>query len=317
MDKKRLFKQINACMLRYDTFLGENIFCPVCWQKFSQADIESNLSIEHVASTSASKLVKEKNLFTLTCKNCNNTYGTRYQNDLKHFLIHQLWEQGKYDGQFSAEVSIEGSPPLICNLEWNPKDENKPIKIIGVPKANNKLISEEHVKILENYVGTQGRGPHFNFNFNFGYKQMNIWSAYIHLAYLTACIKTEYLYAFSNAGRLIRQLLERNTFSTIGWCIIPPQIVDIESWPWLAIVRNPNELSCLWVKVAGNIVIMPNSDTEDIATLYKNWQEVSDITNFGISPKNVPLSLSFFTRQDIIEAKKSLPRYFERISIKK
>ena len=76
-----LFKQINAKMLKFDSSLGESIYCPVCWQKFGPDDIESKLSLEHIPSASASKLIKEKSLFTLTCKNCNNSYGTKYQNE--------------------------------------------------------------------------------------------------------------------------------------------------------------------------------------------------------------------------------------------
>jgi hypothetical protein len=317
MDKQhKIFNQINASMLKFDPSLGASIYCPVCWHKFAPNDIESKLSLEHVPSTSASKLIKEKSLFTLTCKNCNNSYGTKYQNDLKHFLIHQLWERGKFDGQIPIEVSIEGSSPLICNLIWNPIDINKKIEIIGVPKANNPLIIKEHQKLLEKYVETQVQDWKIEFNGNLGYKRINIWTAYIHLAYLVACIRSEYMYAFSEAGKLIRQLLAENIDSQFGWPIIPSQVVDAESWLWLAIVNKPKELSCAWIKVAWNIVILPNPETKDVLTLYKNWREISKDTSFGISPDAILFNLSFLTNQDLNEAKKSLPKFFGRIDAK-
>jgi hypothetical protein len=307
MDKSNLFKRINANMLRFAPSLGDNIYCPVCWKQFTPEDIKTELSLEHVPPSSASKLIKEKTRLTLTCHSCNNTYGTKYQNDLKNFLIFQLWQKGKYDGYFPGNVSIAGSPTLNCNITWNPIDKNKPITIIGVPKANNPITTEGHLSLIKSFAEKQEIGWGIKIEGSFRFKQDNIWAAYLHLAYLSICIRTGYMYAFTEAGILIRKLIAENSSSQIGPCIIPGQIGDVDSWPWLAQINAPSELSCLWVKVAGNIVILPKPDNKDLTTLYKNWRYVSKEDILGIIPQNISLTLEFITNQDIIEAKKSLP----------
>lgn len=305
--KQRLFKDINAEQRRFDASIGNNIYCPVCWQQFGPEVVESQLSLEHVPPTSSAKLIRETSMVTLTCNQCNHTYGSRYQNDLKHFLIHQLWQSGKYDGKIPGEITIPGSSALKCNLIWNEKE----IKIIGVPKANNAVITEEHISILNKLVETKTSDWNFHLDGNLGYRRANVWNAYLHAAYLMANIRTGYMYSFSNAGAVLRKFIVEKNCSQLETCIIPTGVIGINCIPWIAGVEEPNELRCLWIKVAGNIVVLPQPNNIELTALLKTWQQASKSTDFGLLPKgNIHFKLTFYTREDLFEANKCLSTFF-------
>jgi len=302
---------MNASQMKFDSFIGENIYCPICWNQFEPADIESRLSVEHVPSTSSAKLIGEKSFETLTCKQCNNAYGSKYQKDLKHFLIHQLWQAGKFDGKIPGKVTIPGSSALNCNIIWNKKG----IQIIGVPKANNPLIIDSHMSMLNKLVEKGTSDWSFHLEENLGYNRTNVYNAYLHAAYLMVNIRTGSMYSFSNAGTTFRKLfLERNC-SQLGACVIPTEILGVKSTSWTAEIEEPNDLRCLWIKVAGNIVIFPQPDNTQFTALYNAWQQVSKSTDFGLLPKgNIHLRLKFYTEKDLFEAKMCLPTFFEKSS---
>jgi len=309
--KQRLFKSINTKQLKFDPSIGENIYCPVCWEQFEPASIESQLSIEHVPPASAAKLIGEKSFETLTCTQCNNAYGTKYQNDLKHFLIHQLWQSGKYDGKIPGEVTIPGSSALKCNIIWN----RKGIQIIGVPKANNPLTIERHMSILNRLVETEISDWEVHLKGNLGYRRANAHNAYLHAAYLMVNIRTGCMYSFSSAGMALRKLFVEKSSSQLGACTLPTEIIGIGSTPWVARVEEPSNLRCIWVKVAGNIVVLSQPDNIDLTTLYKAWQQVSKSTDFGLLPRgNIRFKLTFYTKEDLFEAKKCLPAFFGKSS---
>ena len=306
-NKQRLFKAINAKQLKFDPSIGENIYCPVCWEQFEPASIESHLSIEHVPPTSAAKLIGEKGFETLTCTQCNNTYGTEYQNDLKHFLIHELWQSGEYDGKIPGEVAIPGTSALKCNIIWN----RKGIQIIVVPKANNPLTIERHSSALRRLAETRISNWDIHLKGNLGYRRTNVHKAYLHAAYLMVDIRTGCMYSFSSAGMALRKLLAEKSCSELGACTIPTKIIGIGSTPWIARVEEPSDLRCIWVKVAGNIVILPQPDDTHLITLYRAWQQVSEAKDFGLLPReNIYLKLTFYTREELSEAKKCLPSSF-------
>lgn len=310
MDRKqRLFKSINAKQLKFDPSIGGNIYCPVCWKQFEPASIESQLSVEHVPPASAAKLIGEKSFETLTCKQCNNAYGTKYQNDLKYFLIHQLWQSGKYDGKIPGKVAIPGSSALKCNVIWN----REGIQIIGVPKANNPLITERHISILNRLAETKTSDWGIHLEGNLGYRRANVHNAYLHAAYLVANIRTGCMYSFSNAGIALRKLFIEKNCSQLGACIIPTEIMGIDTTPWIARVEEPSDLRCLWIKVAGNIVVLSQPDNTELTALYEAWQQKSKSTDFGLLPRgNIRFKLTFYTMKDLIEAKKCLPTFFEK-----
>jgi hypothetical protein len=260
-----------------------------------------------VPPVSAARLIGEKSFETLTCTRCNNACGTKYQNDLKHFLIHRLWQWGIYDGIFPGEVTVPGSSALKCNIVW----DRKGIRIIGVPKANNPLVTERHVSILNRLVETGSSDWEVHLKGNLGYRRANVHSAYLHAAYLMLSMRTGFMYSFSPAGRALRESLAEGSRSLLGACTIPPDMTGIGSTPWVARVEEPTNLRCVWVKVAGAIVVLPQPDNLDLATLYAAWQQASRSTDIGLLPRgDIHFRLTFFTKEDLFEAKKCLPAFF-------
>jgi hypothetical protein len=146
------------------------------------------------------------------------------------------------------------------------------------------------------------------------YNRTNVYIAYLHAAYLMANIRTGYMYSFSRAGKVFRKLLLEGNCSQLGACVIPADISLVDSIPWLAEIEEPNNLRCLWIKVAGNIVIFPQPDNTELTALYDVWQQASTSTDFGLKPKGtIHFKLKFFTKRDLYEAKKCLPTYFNNI----
>lgn len=302
--RRRLFKAIHAEQLRFDPSIGENIYCPVCWEQFAPSSIEARLSIEDVAPTSVRKLIGERGFETLTCTRCNNAYGHNYQDDLKYFLIHQLWLSGEYDGKIPGKVSVHGGSALRCNTIWN----RKGIQITVVPKANNPIVIQGHASSFRRLAEERISDWSIQLEANLGYRRANVYQAYIHTAYLMVNRMTGCMYSFSNAGTAVRKFLADKASSELRACIIPTEIIGIGGLPWIARVEKPRNLRCLWVKVAGNIVILPLPDNADLTTLYRAWQQAFDETDFGLLPKeNIRLKLTFHTNEHLIEAKKCLP----------
>ena len=71
----------------------------------------------------------------------------------------------------------------------------------------------------------------------------------------------------------------------------------------MAVILEPSELKCFWVKVAGNIVILPLPMDKNLSC-YQAWQKVSDQTIFGLKPGKINFHITFWSRQDVSEALK-------------
>ncbi len=75
--------------------------CPVCWTIVAP----EALSVEHVPPQSVRPLVNETYLPNLfTCIQCNNSAGAYGQNELKEFVIQQLFRRGEHKGSITARV---------------------------------------------------------------------------------------------------------------------------------------------------------------------------------------------------------------------
>jgi hypothetical protein len=305
--KEKLFEDIHTKLAKLDPSVGESIYCPLCWKKFTVESTNSQLSTEHVPPASSAQLIGEKCLVTLTCKKCNNKFGTEYQNDLKIFLIHQLWQSDKYYGTIPGKITLPNSSPVRCDIIWNSKE----IKIIGIPKANNPAIIKEHMSILNEIIASKTEDWNFKLDGNLGYKRSNVWNAYFHSAYLVAYIRTGGMYSFSPAGLTLRKCIMDKQCSEFGICIIPSQVIGVAGTPWIAIVDQPDNLRCLWVKLAANIVILPRPENPELSKLYKAWQQACNTSDFGLLPRDeVHFKISFFTKADFNEAQKCLPTFF-------
>ncbi len=98
-----------------------------------------------------------------------------------------------------------------------------------------------------------------------------------------AYIKTDCYYPFSRGGKALRNVLVEQDVDRLGPCVIPPPQM-VGGKPWLGRVRDPSDLQCAWVKVAGNIVILPLGSDSSLAW-YSRWQAVSEQTHFGLAAR--------------------------------
>lgn len=302
--RESLFRTLNTQLRIWDDTLGDKIICPLCWKQFDYESLHSFLSIEHVAPSSVTKLIGENSYETLTCKECNSKYGTKYHGQLKNFLIFQLHQAGKYDKPIKGEISIKDAKlaPLKSNIIFTPQD---PIKMIGVPKANAPSATEDTISLL-NKMSQEGVTD-WSINLKMVY-EVNIkkaWSAYIQVAYLLMYIASNCEYSFTKSGNEIRKKISNGNLDDVGPSIIIPHKIGIGGKPWFARIKEPENLRCFWVKIAGNIVILPLPD-DDKLTCYSAWQSISKQTNFGLSPNAIHLVFGFNSWEDILEAKKCI-----------
>lgn len=302
--KKTLFNRLNAKLIGLDPSIGPNVKCPLCWQSFSL----DSLSLEHVPPVSTARLIGEETVKTLTCSKCNNTFGTENQNDLKHFLIYQLHQHGKYDRPIRGTITVPSAdiPALHSNIVLTPSK----VSVIGVPKANPSYVTQEHIKTWNDIAEKQTTEWDVTVTVNYGFKLPVAWTAYLQSAYLLAYVLTNCDYAFRKAGKELRQLLSDKKTEQIGPCVILPQIVGVGGKLWMAQVIEPADLRCLLAKVAGNIVILPLPD-DDKLLCYKAWQRVCQQTNFGLSPSTISFRIRFRSNEDALEAQKCIKLSFQ------
>ena len=119
------------------------------------------------------------------------------------------------------------------------------------------------------------------------------------------------MYPFSKAGEELRKLIFENKTVQLGACIIPTEMVMSKSNVWVAQVKEPSDLSSLWIKVAGSIVILPNPDSTNLLSLYDTWHQSFNLTDFGLKVKEKVHFKVTFNKQDIAEAQKDLPTFFK------
>lgn len=305
-EREKLFHEINLQLRKLDFNFGEKIVCPLCWQQFNFESLHSLLSIEHIPPSSVVKLINEKCCITLTCKKCNHKYGSKYHSQLKKYLICQLHQAGKYYQPIKGEISLLNTnlTPLKSNIILTPEDPIN-INIVGAPKANARSVLRDHMNYLNEISDKESADWSFNVTLNYEFVLSTAWAAYVQVAYLLVYVLTGSYYAFTKAGREIRERLLCGEISKIGPCVIVPSIIGVGGKPWVARIIKPLDLRCLWVKVAGNIVILPFPDDDELSC-YSAWQKVCRLTNFGLSPDNVQLEFTFHSNEDLIEAKKGV-----------
>jgi len=302
--RRSLFRDLNTKLQLLDPSLGSEIVCPICWRRFGVKSLEDeSLSIEDVPPVKASRLIREHRYKTLTCKSCNNTMGTQTQRDLKQFLVAQLHLYGKYDRAIPGTITLPGVSPLHSNITF----ASDKVKISGVPKANNPATTQKSVRLFEEVVESGTTDCSFDMTLNYGCHMPIVLSAYLHIAYLMAFIATDCRYGYADAGSGIRRRLNEANVEEVGPCVIQPPLVGVGGKPWVALIAEPVALRCYWVKVAGNIVILPLGQDGHLSC-YQAWQDVCGETPLNLlAPPKISYRIKFRSKEDAIEAAKCLP----------
>jgi hypothetical protein len=301
--RESLFNNLNEKLRNLDESIGDNIYCPLCWNIFSRGDLLTNkLTLEHIQPEETAKLIKENIIKTLTCQTCNNTYGSKYQADLQKYIIFQLHQYSKYNGAIRGTLSISDNnlSPLRSNIIW----ASEGVNIDVAPKANAVSSIKSYKSIFYSMSKNNLESSTFNVTLDYGCRPHIVWAAYIQIAYLMLYHNTNCQYAFTKAGKEIRKGLDKQP-SNIGPCIVVPDKINFGGNPWIAEITQPEHLRCFWVKVAGNIVIMPIPDDEKLIC-FKAWQSVSRQTNIGLRPINIQAILNFPKKEDALVAQQCL-----------
>jgi len=191
-------------------------------------------------------------------------------------------------------------PPLHSNIVLTPGH----VSVVGASKANPPFVTQEHTSAWNEIAHKQATGWSFRVTISYGFKLPIAWAAYLQTAYLLAYVVTDCSYVFTKAGIELRRLLTDKKTEEIGTCIITPPTIGVGGKPWIAEVVKPTNLRCLWAKVAGNVVILPLPD-DDKLTCYKAWQQVSQQTAFGLSPKT-DFRIIFQSEEDALEAQRCI-----------
>ena len=192
------------------------------------------------------------------------------------------------DGSIRGTITTSNDEltPLKSNIVMTAQN----VKVVGVPKANAAYTTQEHVSTWDEVAMSKATGWSFKVTLNYGFKIEVAWSAYLQVAYLLSYILTECRYAFTKGGMQLRRLILQNRIDELGPSIIVPQTIGAGGTPWIVAVTEPSHLRCLWVKIAGNIVIMPLPD-DSVLSCYKAWQDVSKQNHFGLIPRKTNLSI--------------------------
>jgi uncharacterized C2H2 Zn-finger protein len=305
---KRLFKEMNNYLKELEPDLGENIRCPLCGKIFGIDSIESELTLEHIPPRKTAKLISEITLKTLTCKKCNNTFGTKYQDDMKKYVINQLHWVYKYNRTIPGNFRLNktGEKPINANILWDAKTT----KISIVEKANSpdeiKLLHDKLKKMSEG----EWEGTEFSVNLNYGYKRQLAWAGFLHSAYLALNVMSNGQYGYSDAGKELLKMLLLGETDHLLPCVIVPQVIGVGGRPWFGWISEPEQLKCYLVKIAGNLVILPLE--QDITSCYKAWKNTSTISELGLVP-NTKFRMHFRSTEDALEARKIIPKAFGNI----
>jgi hypothetical protein len=301
--REGLFNSLSDKLKQLDISIGDNIYCPLCWNKFSRDDLTSKkLTIEHIPPRKTANLLKENTFTTLTCQSCNNTIGSKYQADLKNFVVYQLHQYYKYESPIRGRFGEQDSKlrPLESNITWT----SDGIKINVVQEANPVSTIQAYKSMFDHISKNKIEGESFNVTLDYGFTPLTTWISFIQVAYLVLYHLSDCYYAFTKAGKEIRGNFDDKLLN-IGPCTIIPNNIGVGGKPWIAKIVEPDNLRCIWVKVAGNIVIMPLPDDESLSC-YKAWQNISEQTNMGLRPQNTRLKITFLKKEDALLAQQCI-----------
>ena len=101
-----------AALTAFEGKYSNVVICPLCLKEFAEANIDQ-LSRDHVAPQALGGKI-----FTITCRSCNNKFGTYTENDLlKPFRLAENWagEKGVTGKLTLGEHSFAASMKMASN----------------------------------------------------------------------------------------------------------------------------------------------------------------------------------------------------------
>ena len=124
---------------------GKAYACPLCWQIFTEHQIEENADTENFLTLEHNppKVVGGKATI-LTCKKCNSQNGAKLDDLVGKLLVAESFLLNDHDVSINSRIIVGGNP-IVANLK---KDNNR-IYITPVKKSNPKaydfIFQERHL----------------------------------------------------------------------------------------------------------------------------------------------------------------------------
>jgi hypothetical protein len=222
--KKGLFDLYSKSLNINSNIEMELFLCPICHRLFSW---EGNdlLTIEHVVPKKLGGTMK-----TLTCKKCNNEYGSELISKLKFNL--DMEDKVKNKKPFDAKMTIDGKSVVVDY-------------IIG---EKHELITQVHrsnpasIEHITSRFSSTNLPPKISLKFNVGYKKETEQLAVLLICYLALFRHFGYFYALSPWGLQTRDVIvNRETSSDLLKMSASPNAIINDGRPGIVICREPNE----------------------------------------------------------------------------
>lgn len=124
---------------------GKAYACPLCWQIFTEHQIEENADTENFLTLEHNppRVVGGKPTI-LTCKKCNSQNGIKLDDLVRKLLVAESFLLNDHDVSINSRIIVGGNP-IVANLK---KDNNRiyitPVKKSN-PKAYNFIFQERHL----------------------------------------------------------------------------------------------------------------------------------------------------------------------------
>lgn len=181
----------------YEIVDSSSYICPLCYNLFFEEDLivnrdgTSSLTLEHNPPSNVKGSAQ-----IITCKSCNNTYGSKLDNSILDYLLNDSFRHGKPGAVLPVKYDF-GSIGIKGELVINEKDSmNLVIDQKSNPYGFSKILSSiKHQSIHE---------------FKLRFKEPSIRSfskMCLKVAHLTAFRYFGYSYLFNNVGRYTYKFL--------------------------------------------------------------------------------------------------------------
>lgn len=251
-------------------------FCPLCYTGFFDSDINTEadnyLTLEH----NPPKTLGGKKTQILTCKKCNNSFGTDYDNLVRRLLVTESFLMN--DTQMPIETNVKIDDHQVSSLITK---KTGAIFIQPVTKSNPRAIEYLNRQINKNVpvrISPNLNAPDWK-DYSFGLLKM---------AYLKAFELFGYFFADLGNGMNMRDVLNK----TMEYPCPNNGVIDVnapEDQLGLAIVREPKELRAIIItqkisflhndhKVEKNIPVILPIPYEEGWELLKNYHNYLNTT---------------------------------------
>lgn len=257
-NEKMSFIQLNELFNDYSRSLNvikpritDGFVCPICFREFGRDAITNRLlTREHVPPKKI-----WSSIATLTCKQCNNTVGSKLQNHMKRYVQLKEFSAGQVPKRgMPAQVEVNGRTwsTVITEVTGNTATGKRVFKSVSDPGHVPPKMWPTDPSVL------MGKQAHVSLRLRYSMDAVNV--SYLHSAYLALFHNMGYPYIAQPVLEPVRKKI--NSFSAQGEI---PHRLNMPGIPLdsrngkieIGICWQTIDASCLMVLIAGDVVLMP------------------------------------------------------------